>query len=81
MAPCLAQFGWANGSDLFGFVDIGSVYSTFPERVSFASAGAAIKYSVDEKASLEIGVGFPLNTVVANQSDFEIYTRITVANF
>lgn len=73
--------GWANGSDLFGFVDIGSVYSTFPERVSFASAGAAIKYSVDEKASLEIGVGFPLNTVVANQSDFEIYTRITVANF
>lgn len=73
--------GWANGSDLFGFIDIGSVYSTFPERVSFASAGAAIEYPLSDKSLFEIGVGFPLNTVVANQSDFEVYTRLTVAAF
>lgn len=73
--------GWANGSDLSGFIDIGSVYSTFPERVSFASAGAAIEYPLDDQTLFEIGVGFPLNTVVANQSDFEVYTRLTVAAF
>ncbi|WP_114283653.1 ShlB/FhaC/HecB family hemolysin secretion/activation protein [Candidatus Halocynthiibacter alkanivorans] len=73
--------GWAKGIDVYGFIDIGEVYSTFPEQVSFVSAGAGVAYPLDEKAKFEIGVGFPLNKVVANQAEAMVYARLTFAAF
>lgn len=73
--------GWAEGIDIYGFVDVGQVYSTFPEVVSFVSAGAGVAYPLADKAKFEVGVGFPLNQVVANQDKAMVYARLTFAAF
>jgi len=73
--------GLAKGLDVYGFIDAGSVYSTFPKSVFFVSGGAGLSYPLTKNAKLEVGVGFPLRQVVANQSPATVYTRLTVAAF
>ncbi|KEO60052.1 ShlB/FhaC/HecB family hemolysin secretion/activation protein [Thioclava indica] len=73
--------GLAKGLDVYGFIDAGSVYSTFPKSVFFVSGGAGLSYPLTKNAKLEFGVGFPLRQVVANQSPATVYTRLTVAAF
>ncbi|MBI1415968.1 MAG: BamA/TamA family outer membrane protein [Limimaricola sp.] len=69
------------GLDVFGFVDLGAVYSTFPSKVFFVSAGAGISYQLPNNAKLELGIGVPLKQSVDNQKGAEIYARVTVNAF
>lgn len=73
--------GMANGIDLYGFIDMGATYSTFPEEVFLMSAGIGVTYPLSEQATLELGVGTPLVNVVADQDSATVYARVTAITF
>jgi hemolysin activation/secretion protein len=73
--------GLANGIDVYGFIDMGAVYSTFPEEVFLMSAGVGMTYPLNEKVTLELGVGTPLVNAVANQDSATVYARVTAVTF
>jgi hemolysin activation/secretion protein len=69
------------GIDVYGFIDAGAVYSTFPERLFFLSGGAGVAYPLSNRVNLEVGVGIPLKKVVENQSSATVYARLTAIAF
>lgn len=73
--------GLNKGLDVYGFLDLGAVYSTFPKEMIFASAGAGVSYLITDNVKFEVGFGVPLKKVVANQSWGKVYARLTAAAF
>ena len=77
----LIKINAAKGADIFGFVDTGAVYSTFPSKVVLVSAGAGLSYPVFQKAKFDIGLGLPLRDVIANQDKSQLFARLSLAAF
>ena len=64
------------GLDLFGFVDAGSVSSPHTERKTLVGLGVGGSYTMGHWATLQVETAWPLERVVANQSNFEVYVRL-----
>ncbi len=73
--------GLANQADVYGFVDLGAVYSTFPEEVFLMSAGVGVTFALSDKVKFELGLGVPLVQAVANQDAATLYARLTAVTF
>jgi len=69
---------WENGLDAFVFYDRGAVYNSFPAVQTLDSLGLGVTWNVVKNLSAELSAGFPLDTVVDTQSDYEIYFRVNL---
>jgi hemolysin activation/secretion protein len=67
--------GLVKGLDIFGFVDMGEVFSTFPARTALYSAGGGLSWTPHASVTLEASVGVPWNTVVPEQPGYQVYFR------
>jgi hemolysin activation/secretion protein len=65
------------GLDTYLFTDFGQIYSTFPVNREAWSAGFGLSWTPASWVTTELSMGFPLKTLVANQSEFAIYYRIS----
>lgn len=64
------------GLDVYTFVDMGEVFSTFPARTALYSAGFGFSYTPHASVTLEGSVGVPWKQVVADQvPGYQIYFR------
>jgi hemolysin activation/secretion protein len=73
--------GGASAIDLYGFIDMGAVYSTFPTEVFLLSGGVGMNYPVNDQITLELGIGIPLINAVSNQDPATVYARVTAITF
>jgi hemolysin activation/secretion protein len=62
--------------DLFGFVDFGQVFSTFPASQTLVSSGVGVNYSPSERVNLEAIVAVPIVDTMPGQ-DVTVYGRMT----
>lgn len=67
--------GIAKGIDVYAFVDMGEVFSTFPARTALYSAGGGISWTPHPSLTLEGSFGIPWKAVVPDQSKYQIYFR------
>lgn len=67
----------ATGLDIYLFTDYGQIYSTFPINREAWSAGFGLSWSPVSWVTTELSMGFPLKTLVANQSEYAIYYRVS----
>jgi hemolysin activation/secretion protein len=65
------------GLDVFAFIDMGEVFSTFPARTSLTSAGGGVSYSPRPWVTFETSVGVPWKSVVTDQRKYQLYFRGT----
>jgi hemolysin activation/secretion protein len=64
------------GLDVYSFVDMGEVFSTFPARTALYSAGFGLSYTPHASVTLEGSIGVPWKQVVADQvPGYQIYFR------
>jgi hemolysin activation/secretion protein len=64
------------GLDVYAFIDMGEVFSTFPARTALYSAGFGLAYTPHPSVTFEGSVGVPWNQVVADQiPGYQIYFR------
>jgi hemolysin activation/secretion protein len=64
------------GLDVYAFVDMGEVFSTFPARTALYSAGFGLSYTPQAWVTFEGSVGVPWKQVVADQiPGYQIYFR------
>jgi hemolysin activation/secretion protein len=66
------------GLDVYGFVDRGDVWSTFPHHTILRSAGAGMSWTPWAPITFESSAGFPWQQVVPNQHRYEAYFRVSV---
>jgi hemolysin activation/secretion protein len=62
--------------DLFGFVDFGQVFSTFPASQTLVSSGVGVSYAPSERVNLEATVAVPILDTMPGQ-DVAVYGRMT----
>ena len=65
------------GLDIFAFTDSGAAFSTFPSVTQLDSAGAGLSWTPHDSFTFEASVGVPWRTVIADQSHYQFYGRIT----
>lgn len=63
--------------DLFGFVDFGQVFSTFPASQTLVSSGVGVNYSPSERVNLEATVAVPILDTMSGQDVVTVYGRMT----
>jgi hemolysin activation/secretion protein len=63
--------------DLFGFADIGSVFSTFPSQQNLASVGVGVNYTYNKHVSLKLTAAAPVLKTLSDQPDLAIYGALT----
>jgi hemolysin activation/secretion protein len=68
----------ATGLDTYLFTDYGQIYSTFPINREAWSAGVGLSWTPVSWVTTELSIGFPLKTLVANQSEYTIYYRVSL---
>jgi hemolysin activation/secretion protein len=66
------------GLDSYVFADHGAVYSTFPGKKVATAAGGGLSWTPFDWVTAEASVGFPLDKVVSNQPNHEMYYRLTI---
>jgi hemolysin activation/secretion protein len=69
----LSEF--VKGLDVYGFVDMGEVFSTFPARTSLYSAGGGVSYTPRPWITIEGSGGAPWKAVVPEQPKYQVYFR------
>ncbi len=67
---------FANGVDLYAFLDHGAIFSTFPTRIPATSFGAGLAIDFTELLGLDLSIARPLNDIVPAQKAFEVYARV-----
>ncbi|HTM77660.1 MAG TPA: hypothetical protein VL133_08535 [Devosia sp.] len=72
---------FVEGFDVFAFVDSGAVYSTAPARVSLTAVGAGLTYTLSDRVSFELTGGVPVGDRLPGDSDFALFSRLTVKAF
>jgi len=70
-----------DGLDGFVFTDVGSVYSTFPAVTTLASVGAGVSWNINNQATAELSVGFPIINAIADQPTATAYARVVAHAF
>jgi hemolysin activation/secretion protein len=70
-----------DGLDGFVFTDVGSVYSTFPAVTTLASVGAGLSWNINNQATAELSVGFPILNAIADQPTATAYARVVAHAF
>ena len=65
----------AKGLDLYAFVDMGEVFSTFPARTALYAAGGGASYTPHPSVTFEASIGVPWKTVVPEQPKYQLYFR------
>ena len=64
------------GLDIYTFIDMGEVFSTFPARTALHSVGFGLSYTPHASVTFEGSVGVPWKQVVADQiPGYQIYFR------
>lgn len=67
---------YVTGLDVYGFIDRGEVFSTFPAHTTLTSAGVGFSWAPHAGFTLESSVGFPWdNSVVPGQPNYQAYFR------
>lgn len=69
---------WREGLDVFAFVDHGGVFSTEPNFRPVTSFGAGVDFQITELARLEISIARPINDIIPDQDQFQLYGRLSV---
>lgn len=64
------------GLDVYGFIDRGDVYSTFPTHTALKSAGAGLSWRPAPPLTIEASAGMPWETVVPQQQRYQAYFRV-----
>ena len=64
--------------DGFVFVDQGSVFSTFPQRVDMLSAGAGVGWNTGyQGVTVDLTVALPLMRAMSAQRGLAVYGRVS----
>lgn len=64
------------GLDVYGFIDRGDVYSTFPAHTALKSAGAGLSWRLSAPLMIEASAGMPWEKVVPQQPRYQAYFRV-----
>lgn len=64
------------GMDIYGFIDRGDVYSTFPSHTALTSAGAGLSWKPWAPLMLEASAGMPWEKIVPQQPRYQAYFRV-----
>lgn len=67
--------------DVFGFVDHGKVFSTFPDEVELTSVGFGASYDLTDRIRLDVTAAFPVEDTLPNQDDATVYATLRVIAF
>lgn len=65
------------GLDVFGFADVGEVFSTFSPQIFMASGGAGLSYNWNDRLTGELSAGVPLVNAMSGQPGVTFYARLT----
>ena len=66
------------GLDVYGFLDRGEVFSTFPQHQRLTSAGAGLNWTIWPALTMETFFGVPFNAVLPAQPKHEAYVRLVM---
>ncbi|MFA6266997.1 MAG: ShlB/FhaC/HecB family hemolysin secretion/activation protein [Pseudolabrys sp.] len=66
------------GLDIYAFTDTGAVFSTFPAITQMDSSGIGMSWTPYAPITFEASVGVPWRTIMADQSHYEFYGRVTL---
>ena len=65
------------GLDTYLFTDFGQVYSTFPLNKEAWSGGLGMSWTPASWVTMELSAGFPIKQLIANQSKYALYYRLS----
>lgn len=64
------------GMDIYGFIDRGEVYSTFPSHTALTSAGAGLSWKPCPPLMIEASAGMPWEKIVPQLAKYQAYFRV-----
>ncbi|MEL7049880.1 MAG: BamA/TamA family outer membrane protein, partial [Pseudomonadota bacterium] len=67
-----------DGLNTFAFLDHGAVYATFPRKRMATSIGVGLDIEVASMVRLEATIAKPFNEVVPDQSEVQVYGRLSI---